>query len=1145
MSRLRRLVFSLGVIVLLFPAAVAAQQSSSFNAMSLATSGSQTSAVLDRPATLMVREAPLEDALDWLGHSAKITVAFSPSDIARERRMVTCHCNAVTVREALDRLLLSTPFDYMEVRGQVVVYSSSSWRKAPISLSIPAGLASLGKEASASTRPRVAAPVVEGTIVGRVVEASTRRPLSGVQVFIPATGQGTLTNAEGNFTLLDVPDGQVSLRAQLIGYRTAGEVVSVQPGASVSVEFQLQTEALALDEIVVTGTAGQVSRRQQPAVVGTIDASERLEDGAVAGGVAGMLTAQMPGVQVTSSGGSSGTGHQIRIRGASSISLSNEPLVFINGIRADSRNQEALNVGGQGMSRLADINPEDIASIEVVKGPAAATLYGADASAGVIQIITKQGSVGSAGYSQTISLEGNVLDPVWDVPDNYAACGEQHVQPGSGSLLCQGQPVGTIIRDNPLLRSNSLEAGHMTTVNYSGRGGGDNFGYYLSGSHTQEQGVVPNNRLGRQTGRANFTFAPSSKLNAIADIGIYNTFNKLPIMNNNNYGYVGNTVLGTPLTVHQTEEGEIRGGWYRFTGEREALMNIRNELQTLRFTPSMQLTYRPTDWFINRISVGADAAWSSGLQMYPKNDFEWYTGDTNDGTVTEVRTSFENYTIDYLGSIQRDLIGNISSTLSFGLQGILESNDRLNAQGRGFVVNSNRVVDAATQVTAGQQYTETRSLGYLSQLDFNFDERLFLQLGARVDQNSSFGEEVEPFFLPKAGISYVISEESFWSPLSQVVSTMRLRAAWGTTGRSPSPGAALQTFEPRPYLPFGSTATEPGVIPLNPGNQELRPERGEEIEVGFDAGLLNERLGTELTFFRKTTTDLLLQRPVPPSSGFIQGSASNPFANIGEVLNHGLELSIRGRVVERPGFSVDAWVTGSLLHNELIDLGGQLPFGVGTSNMQRFREGTQLGAFFTRTVLSVHPEEGYAVVSDSLEYVGNSLPTNVGNVGMTFSLSNSLELSGQLDWKRNFSVYNQTEQFRDRVWRVSELAADPTSVSEEERIRHYGEFVSESGDPVSYTQVNGEYIEPGDFARLREVSLRVSLPAAIATRFGVDAASLTLGGNNVLLWTGYSGSDPEVLAGATTSSGTGSFIRTEAFSFPPIRRWMARVNFQF
>src|SRR5690606_22402915 len=269
-----------------------------------------------------------------------------------------------------------------------------------------------------STPAEAAAPGRVGTITGRVVEEQTLQPIASAQVFIEELDLGVLTRADGGFQLVDVPNGVHQLRVQSIGYRTAVQQVTVQEGLTVEVDFTLGRQALALDAIVVTGTAGGTQRRAIGNVVSTLDAAN-ITEVSPAVNMEQLLGERMPGVMVMpSSGGVGRDAGPIRIRGSSSTSLSNDPIVYIDGIRMNSdRPYQSTSEAG---SRLNDLNPADIESIEVIKGPAAATLYGTEASNGVIQIITKRGTTGAPTFDATIEVGASWLaDPDGKASVNY------------------------------------------------------------------------------------------------------------------------------------------------------------------------------------------------------------------------------------------------------------------------------------------------------------------------------------------------------------------------------------------------------------------------------------------------------------------------------------------------------------------------------------------------------------------------------------------------------------------------------------------------------------------------------------------------------------------------------------------------------
>ena len=991
-----------------------------------------------------------------------------------------------------------------------------------------------------------------GTVTGRVTDANTGAPVPSAQVFIVDTQLGTLTGADGNYRIPNVSAGSRLVRVITLGYRSETLTVDLAAGQTARVDFQLSVSAVALDEIIVTGTAGRQDRRAQASSVSSMSATA-LRDVAPISSVSNLLQARTTGVSISSASGTSGGGQRIRLRGSASINLSNEPLLIIDGVRADNRVQQIYGVGGQAGSRLNDINPDDIESIEIVKGPAAATLYGADASAGVIQIRTKRGQTG-ADFTQTISYEHAAIENVWTPPDNYASCTASQVADPT-RILCYNQTVGTIIHDNPLMRYDVFQNGYLNNLTWSGRGGGQGYGYYLSFSGEKEQGILPNNQYERYTGRVNFDFTPRENLKLEWSMGLGRINTNTPRNDNDIYGYLGGALLGNPATVGRTYPNG-NDGWYGFNRQVRALSAVITTDDATRVTPVFTVTYTPYPWFRNRLNVGADLTRIEASQFFPKNDSTWYgSTDYNSGQIAQGRQNRDEVTVDYMGSVRRDFFTDLVADLAFGFQAISRRTDLTQATGIGLTTNAARSINAAARSTGGQQYTQEKEGGVFTQLDLAWRDRLYLQLGGRVDKNSAFGEEAKTFFNPKVGLSYVISEEDFYpEAMKNVFSTMRLRSVWGSTGRSPRSGASLTTYTSSPFA-ITSTVVASGVVPRNPGNMELKPERGVEIEFGLDAGLFNERVGLEVTYYDKASKDLILARPLPPSMGF----SENPWVNIGELKNTGWEVAVNGQVLKLDNFSWDARVNVTTNHNEVTDLGDVQPYGTTT----RVAKGYPAFGWWTQTVKSYDlagsdSTKWKAIVSDTMEYLGPPNPTLEGNFNSTFTLFKSLRIYAQFDFMDNFILYNNTDQFRERQMGTGERYVrrfDKTFISSEERLARYGPFWSQTGAPCSATQptattcavlnsaVNGKYFQDGSFMRFRELSVSYTLPSDIASKFAAKSATITVGGRNLALWTSYEGADPEALWGG--GGNPAEFARQDFLTLPQTRRWLARLNLTF
>ncbi|MDP1891302.1 MAG: SusC/RagA family TonB-linked outer membrane protein [Gemmatimonadaceae bacterium] len=997
--------------------------------------------------------------------------------------------------------------------------------------------------------PFLAVSAQTGIVAGKVTDRASQRPLEDARVVVPGTTFEARTNDLGEYRIANVRAGRMLVGVYKLGFKAMSDTITVVAGRPTTHNFEMTASLVTLSELVITGTAGNLERKAQAALVSSITASNITQSAPIRS-VGDLLQSRVPGVALTSHSGSAGAGTTIRIRGASSINLSNQPLLFIDGIRIIEGQllPPGNATGGQGYDRLNDLNPDEIESIEVVKGPAAATLYGADASAGVIQIITKKGRAGSgnAGFQQSVRMELGTATVTWTPPDNYGLCTAALVASTSTNPLCRGKEVGALVHDNPLMRIGAFRTGTDRIISWNGRGGGQSYGYNLSYGEDHTLGTVSNNNYTRYSVRTNFNYVPTDKLTIDAGLGLTQSLTQLPNNDNNVYGWLGGSMLGSPLTRNDAA-APSNDGWYGFNRHFNAINSIRNTLRTHRVTTNLTTTYLPMPWFNNRVTLGMDFVGDEQLTYFPLNDSSWYQGAANTGSSNQTYRYTERYTFDYLGNVKREFGAQWETNLSFGLQVISTRNSFTNATGQGFVTNANNSIGSAATTTGGSGFTEQRQYGYLGQLQIGHANRRFLQLGVRIDKNSSFGTTADAFVLPKIGGSWAISEEPFFDSYTRWVNTLRFRAAYGTTGRSPLPGAALTTLVAAPYNITGTTGA--GAVLGNPGNADLKPERGEELEVGFDAGFFDNRLSAELTYFRKTTKDLIIARPISPSLGF----NANPLANIGSVLNSGLELSLnldalRLRDVE---WSVRAGV--NTLHNELTSLGTGanevLPFVLGQAG--RTIVGEQLGVFVSKKIQSIDVANSKVIVSDTLTPMGNLWPTLEWNLTNTVTLFKNFRFSAMFDAKRDFLVQNYTAFFRETQLVRSNLRLDTLALSKYERLRHYGDltpgkpaFVTDKGNSATVSDVLDAYLEKGDFVRLRELSATYTVPSAWLTSLrAVSGASITFAMQNVKLWTDYTGSDPEINAQPTGVNG--GFSRQDFLTMPNPRKSIVRVNFNF
>jgi TonB-dependent starch-binding outer membrane protein SusC len=973
----------------------------------------------------------------------------------------------------------------------------------------------------------------QNTVLSGLVRSDALSPVAGAIVTISELELTTVTNDYGQYRF-EIPADrvtgqQVTIRTTSIGFADASATVTLRAGA-ITQNLTMPERAVQLDEVVVTGTVGRNERRAQPAVIASIDAT-RVTEVAPITSVAGLLQARTPGLMMRNESGTAGTYTAIRIRGISSIELSNEPLVFIDGVRVSGGDQQINGVGGQSGSLLNDIKVEDIESIEVVKGPAAATLYGSDANAGVINIITKKGRTGS-GWIQTINLEYGHASPNFTPMANWGECDEDALAEPDVYPACVGQPLGTLLSDNPLQREQPFRDGRYRNLQYSLSGGGQNYSAYFSFGVDDDDGTLPNNEYGHLSTRGSFSFFPHEKLRMELGFGLVRVNTTLPQNDNNIYGFLGGGFLGDPRTL-----GGVNDGWY---AQRQSLAigSIENVDERTRFQPRGVVTFTPWQWFTHRMTVGADMLRTEAYDFWARNDNGWWDdAPRNTGEVGETRYLRDFYTFEYLGNVTRGLTDDLRVDFSFGGQAIMEREDETEVEGQGLVTNDVRDVDAAAQLTGGGQNSEQeRDVGLFAQALFSFRERLFLKGGLRRDQSSSFGIDSKPFYSPNVGVSYVISDEPFFQGVMDalpdgMLTQLRLRAAYGVTGRQPSSGAR-STFNPATNQ-ISETDVAIGVRPDDTGNPELRAEKGQELELGFDASFLNDRAGIELTYFHKKGVDQILELPVPPSTG-----AEGPLVNIGALLNKGFELSANARVLT---FDNLAWeLQGSLatLHNELLDLGG-----VPESTTRQ--EGFPLGGAWDYVVREVDLENNVVIVSDEQEFVGNgaNYPGWDAALASTVTLFNNITLYAQMDARGDRMVDDATNEFRDRQFGMGESAVrgaaaygtgpdgEPTDEARIKYLTRHGPFVTESGRELNRNSVDGAYLQDGTFFRLREASVTYRIPANLVQQYlRARGASIGLSMRNIHTWTDFTGLDPE----------TDQFLVV-----PSDRRWTVRFNLNF
>jgi len=1051
-------------------------------------------------------------------------------------------------------------FDFMIVSDQIVIRQHAVAKTT--SSPLLAGSLNQGSDLNEEGEPlrATAGAAVAGSITGSVSDRRTGQPLSSVQIHIPILSRGTVSDSEGRFLIPSVPAGSYEVRADLIGYTSASLEAVVQEGAATSLDFELVETAFELNPIVASVTAGVQRRVQVGTDIESMNAERAVEVAAIST-LSDLLHARAPGVTVNLPSGQVGAASTIKVRGATSLTQDNTPLIYVDGVRV-SNNTEAGpisfdfgNLGSQTISRFNDINPQDIADIQVIKGPSAAALYGSEAAAGVIVITTKRGKTG--GTSVQFQTEQSFTHDVADYRDAYFNLSRHGVTDVNDPRFQQWRPVqnpvtGEIFaRDNPLKneKTRPFQTGHGQSYSLSVRGGTDRLSHFTSGRYENERGTLPNNGLRRLNLRSNLDLRPSDALTVSFSNSYTESTIEVPHGDHSAFGMITNGEAGFPLYSYGVRPDGSAGDCLatvllgtdpsvcdarqgNLTANFDKLMTPDNGEELGRFISSLSLRWVPLEWLSTRFAAGVDNINTRTWQLVPLDPDRPF-GDRSKGFLTESRAADFTYSVDGAATAAIGLGNRVTSSTTLGGQFFRKEFGLTSCTGDGGFASTTAIAcDAAVTFSGGSDRVESVEVGGFLQQQFGLDEVLYLNGSLRVDDNTGFGSDQGAIWSPSANVSWLVSGMEFW-PL-EFVSEFRLRAAWGTAAQAPSPYAHVRTFRPVRLEVDGQQLT--GITPYAPGNSELTAERNEEVELGFDVGLLNERISGKFTYFRQKTRDAIISRPVAKSTGF----ETNQWVNLGALENEGVEAVLSAQLVATDNVLWDATFSLATQQPIVTSLGGQVPTnsiregyapGYLSAPVVRSAERDALGNIVPGSVQMMSPD----IAGTDRRYIGPSEPTNNQSVTSTLTLFNNLRIFVLFDRAAGHYKYDGTTAYRSpfiasqhvsRLWAFRQLELTPEQQAAVEMGGAARQWV---------------FMSKGDYIKWRELTVSYALPAMITGRLpgGVDAAQLTVGGQNLHTWTDYMGLDPQ----ERDDGGSNSFSNAPFFTMPPGMRVFVRLDF--
>jgi TonB-linked SusC/RagA family outer membrane protein len=969
-----------------------------------------------------------------------------------------------------------------------------------------------------------------GEISGRVVDATTNEPIEQVQVVVVGSNISARSRSDGLYNLVDVPVGTHYVRAAVIGYSTMTAEVNVGAGLTTTVDFALNRAVISLDAMVVTGQAGEVSRREIGNTIAQV--SSRDFENLPTPTVGDVLQGTSSSAMVMDNSGMVGVGKMIRLRGINSISMGNIPLIYVDGVRISNLSYQGDPETNQAPSPLNDINPEDIDRVEIIKGAAATTLYGTQASAGVIQIFTKRGSTGRPRWSFVMDQGLNTLPHVGPSKDiNPTGLGMNCNFTGTGSgPFATGDPM--FPADSSCPSSGKWDSnGWVQRYNLGVRGGGPELNYFVSGRFAREEGTVSPQFSEDYAIRGNFGFAPSRTFTI--------TFNNMYARRRIRWIPDGNNAEGFTLNVWRGENDYTPGH------QDSVALEMKLWQTSNHFTSGLGFTWDPIPGMTHRLNLGLDYAESDYTEQRDFGFWRVALGSREDDQY-QART----LTLDYAGSWQTRISNSFQNRFSFGAQLYEESLYGLSGYGDDFAGPGDKLVDNAAITSAEENRFRQTNGGFFFQEELGFQDRLFLTAGIRFDGFSTFGEDYGMAAYPKLSAAYTLSDAGWFPGWWE---GLKLRAAWGESGRAPGVFDAVRTWEP-----VAGDEARPAVTPSTLGNDSLGPERSREFELGFDGSMFAGRVGFEFTWFNQRTYDALVPVQQIPSTGFI----GTQLVNTGTLENKGFETSLNVGVIRSNKFDWDLGIRYGNNDSKAIDLGGlealSLPW------RQEIRpctdgEGNPSSEILDQETYRANPEcpvPGLwqsVVTNDSApgftplgtlpvmetRYIGPTYPRNTWGFTTSFRFGRLLTLDAVGEAQLGHFLYAGTSYQNARRWVWPECREIVARYDAEEDAGGTGTDVLnawESAKCVRGYTTYGMWGEPADFFKLRTVSAAFFLPTFIP---GTRAITLLVQGRNLLTITDFPGADPEASEdGSRTELGTSDglvMFRQEYYQLPPYR----------
>lgn len=1016
------------------------------------------------------------------------------------------------------------------------------------------------------------------TVKGTVTDAETGEALEGVQIVVEGTTVGKFTDSEGTYTLLVPAEGQVLV------FTYVGKLKQEIPiNGQSTIDVQLGDDVLQLEEVVVTAIGIEREKKSLGYAVQEVGGDALVNSREV--NLMNALSSKVAGLQVNSSNGMPGAGSYILLRGSTSFRDINQPLIVIDGVPVDNStnytgdpNNTARNNNLQGVSnsnRGIDINPNDIEDVTVLKGPAAAALYGSRAANGAIMITTKRG--GSQNGRMKVGLKSslgfNSVNRLPEVQKTYAQ-GSQGIYnrrtslswgPRIDTLGTVINPVGEEVQaqayENDFM--NFFQTGLTWDNNVSFSGGNENNNFYASLGNTRQTGIIPNTDFNRFSARFNAESRVARKLRAKLFANYTNSGGNR-IQQGSNLSNPLFTLWPAPATwdlygiPYETEDGRMQNYRNFFDNPRWAVEKNPHTDDVNRFLGNMQLIYDPAPWMNVMYRIGTDFYSDRRKQIYAIGSWEANTI----GRVYEEQLTSKEINSDLILNFNKDWNENINTTLTVGNNINMQDFQRLFVQGDGLTIPGFYNLANATALITTEAITQARSVSAYFDARFSYRNYLFLSVTGRNDWSSTLPKESRSFFYPSVSAGFVFSD-AFGFDQEGALPYGKIRVSWAQTGNG-APAYSTQSV----YLPsspgdgwtngvlFPLQGTIPGfTLASTIGNPNLTNELTEAFEVGIDLKFFQNRLGVDAAYYSQKSTNQIFSAQFSAAAGAVarvfQGGVIN---------NDGIEITAYGTPIKTADFSWDisANFTRNVSIVESIDENiSQLPIAGFTAPQTVIAEGQPFGAIFGsgylrddngNILIDDDPTSafyGYPMIDLNNKIIGNTQPDFLANLRNTFTYK-GFAFTALLDIRRGGDVYAGTTRLL-RLYGAAKETEDRTTPVVLEGVKASDGGANDIAVPLNQTywqilisNLDEANVFAANWVRLREVSLSYTLPRTLLEGSPFSEVSIAASGRNLWLSTDYPNFDPEVsLTGANFGQGL------EYMSPPNTKGYTFSINLSF